>query len=77
MSAIKLLRNEGNEFPISYFFNNFHFIKKIKETACRSAVSLKGEGIFYYGGSKKLIMYWGFYSYYNSKCVHVSVHNHS
>ena len=28
--------------------------KEIKETACRSAVSLKGEGIFYYGGSKKL-----------------------
>ena len=47
----ELLRKD---FPISYFFNNFHFIKKIKETACRSAVSLKGEGIFYYGGSKKL-----------------------
>ena len=48
-----------------------------KKTAKSERLSSKEKVFFYYGGSKKLIMYWGFYSYYNSKCVDASVHNDS
>ena len=39
--------------------------------------ALFGEGILVTLNATKLIMYWGFYSYYNSKCVDASVHNDS
>ena len=70
---MSLLASNFYAFLIDRFCGFLKDKNKVKKTA-PNAVFL-GEGIFTMGYSKNYIMYWGgFYRYYNSMVIRISVH---